>query len=161
MNRTASAFLLVTLLTGLLAALSIAVEIKGYAFGALGTARLDGLANAATFIPLAAIYAFSAVLMMLLPLRAAGFVMANAATPVYSAGLVLLATIVGVQAARFAFGNYGALRVLLDWQFLFAFGIIAAHLSMNALRRNVLLRTIFLVVFVAATLACLYWTFRL
>lgn len=161
MNRTAAAFLLIAVLTGLLAALSIAVELKGYALGALGVARLDGLASARSFVPLAALYAFAAMLMMLLPLRPAGFVMANAAMPAFSATLVLLATIVGVQAARFAFGNRGALLVLVDWQFIFAGAIIAAHLAMNELRRNVLWRTIFFVVFLAATLACLYWTFRL
>lgn len=161
MNRTAAAFVLIAMLAGLLAALGIALELKGYGFGALGTARLDGLARAATFIPLAAIYSFAAVLMMILPLRAAGFVMANAATPVYSTAIALLATIVGVQAARFAFGSRGALWVLLDWQFLFAGAIVAAHLAMNELRRNVLLRTVFFVLFIAATLACLYWTFRL
>ena len=161
MNRTAAAFLLIAVLTGLLAALSIAVELKGYAFGALGLARLDGLASARSFVPLAALYALAAALMMLLPLRAAGFIMANAAIPVFSAALALLATIVGVQAARFAFGNHGALSVLLDWQFVFAAAIVAAHLAMNELRRNALLRTLFFVVFIAAMLACLYWTFRL
>src|SRR5690606_27167079 len=114
MNRTAAAFVLIAVLAGLLAALGIALELKGYGFGALGTARLDGLARAATFIPLAAIYSFAAVLMMILPLRAAGFVMANAAPPVFSATLVLFATIVAVQAARFSFGNRGALSLLLD-----------------------------------------------
>jgi hypothetical protein len=161
MNRTLAAFLLCAVLTGLLAALSIALRIKGYPFGDLGLARLDGLAGSATFIPLAAIYSFAAMLMMILPLRAAGFVHANAATPVYSAALVLFATIVGVQAARFGFGSRDALWVLVDWQFVFAAAIVAAHLAMNALRRNVLLRTLFFVVFIAATLACLYWTFRL
>lgn len=161
MNRTIAAFLLCAVLTGLLAALSIVLRIKGYPFGDLGIARLDGLASAATFIPLAAIYAFAGLLMMILPLRAAGFVHANAATPVHSAALVLLATIVGVQAARLAFGSRDALWVLVDWQFAFAAAIVAAHLAMNALRRNVLLRTLFFVVFIAATLACLYWTFRL
>lgn len=161
MNRTAAAFLSIAVLTGLLAALSIAVELKGYKFGALGIARLDGLASASSFVPLAALYAAAAMLMLLLPLRAAGFVMTNAAIPVFSAALVLLATIVGVQAARFGFGNHRALLALLDWQFLFAAGIIVAHLAMNELRRNVLLRTIFFVLFVAAALACLFWTFRL
>ena len=161
MNRTLAAFLLVAVLTCLLAVLSIAMETKRYAFAALGVARLDGLASAATFIPLAALYAFSAALMMVLPLRAAGFVHANAASPLWSAALVLLATIVGVQAARFAFGNAAALWVLADWQFLFAAAIVGAHLAMNELRRNVLLRTVFFVVFIAATLACLWWTFRL
>lgn len=161
MNRTVAAFLLVAVLTALLAAGSIALEDKGYGFGALGLARLDGLASAATFVPLAAIYSLTAMLMMILPLRAAGFVHASGATPVYSATLVLFATIVGVQAARFAFGSRDALWTLADWQFLFAAAIVGAHLVMNELRRNVLLRTLFFVVFIAATLACLYWTFRL
>ncbi|TYR31929.1 hypothetical protein FY036_12600 [Mesorhizobium microcysteis] len=161
MNRTVSAFLLVGVLTALLAVLSIALVNKGYGFGALGSGRLDNIASAATFVPLAAIYSLAAALMMLLPLRAAGFVHANAAGPLYSTALVLLSTIIGVQAARFAFGSREALSVLIDWQFIFAFAIIAAHLTMNELRRNVLLRTIFFVVFLAATLACLYWTFRL
>lgn len=161
MNRTAAAFVLIAVLTGLLAALSIAVEAKGYAFGALGLARLDGLANAATFVPLAAIYAFAAVLMMILPLRAAGHVMVSAATPVFSATLVLFSTIVAVQAARFSFGDRAALWALADWRFLFAGAIVAAHLAMNELRRNVLLRTLSFVAFLVATLACLFWTFRL
>lgn len=161
MNRTVATFLLIVLLTGLLAALSLGLETKGYAFGALGMARLGGLASAASFVPLAALYAFCAVLMMILPLRAAGFVHANGATPVHAAALVLLATIVGVQAAAFAFGNRGALQVLVDWQFVFAAAIVGAHAFMNELRRNVLLRTLGFVLFVAATLACLYWTFRL
>ena len=161
MNRTLAAFLTVAIMSGLLVALSIALRLKGYGFGDLGVARLDGIASAATFIPLAAIYAFAGALMMILPLRAAGFIHANAATPVYSAALVLLATIVGVQAARFAFGSREALNVLLDWQFLFAAAIVGAHLAMNELRRNVLLRTVAFVAFTAAALACLYWTFRL
>ena len=161
MNRTLAAFALVLVLTTLLVVLSIAVEQKGYAFGALGTARLDNLASAATFVPLAALYSFCAALMMILPLAAAGFVMGHGAVPVYSTALVLLSTIIGVQLARFGFGNRGALWVLADWQFIFAGAIIAAHLCMNALRRNILLRTLAFVFFVAATLACLFWTFRL
>ncbi|MBI1620670.1 hypothetical protein [Aquamicrobium zhengzhouense] len=161
MNRTLAAFALIFVLTTILAAFSIAVEIKGYPFGALGVARLDILASAATFIPLAALYAFCAALMMLLPLRAAGFIMANGAVPVFSTTLVLFATIVGVQLARFAFGKNGALWVLVDWQFIFAAGVVASHLFMNELRRNILLRTLFFVAFLAACLACLFWTFRL
>ncbi|HRP78209.1 MAG TPA: hypothetical protein PL183_03800 [Aquamicrobium sp.] len=161
MNRTLAAFLTVAIMSGLLAALSIALRLKGYGFGDLGLVRLDAIANAATFIPLAALYAFAGALMMILPLRAAGFIHASAATPLYSAALVLLATIVGVQAARFAFGNRDALMVLIDWRFAFAAAIVGAHLAMNELRRNVLLRTVSFIVFVAAALACLYWTFRL
>lgn len=160
MNRTASSFLLVAVLTGLLAALGFALVIKGYGFGKLGVARLDDIASAATFMPLAAVYALAGALIVILPIRAAGFVHANAATPVYSTSLVLLATIVGLQAARFAFGDRGALWVLLDWQFLFAAGIIAVHLSLDTLRRNALLRTLAFVFFLVAVLACLYWTFR-
>lgn len=161
MNRTASAFLLVAVLTALLTALSFALQIKGYGFGSLGVSRLDGLASSATFIPLAAIYALSAALIMIVPLGTAGLIHLNGATPVYSTSLVLLATIVGVQVTRFAFGNDGALEVLLDWQFIFAAAIIVAHLSLNTLRRNALLRTLSFVGFLVATLACLYWTFRL
>lgn len=161
MNRALSAFSLIVVLTGLLTAAGIALQARGYGFGALGVARLDGLANAATFMPLAAIYGFCAVLMMVLPLRAAGFVYTNGAVPVFGAALILLATIVGVQAARFAFGDDGAPWRLVDWRFLFAAALIAAHLAMNTLRRNVLMRTVFFVVFLAATLACLFWTFPL
>ena len=67
----------------------------------------------------------------------------------------------GVQAARAAFGRHDALWTLVDWQFVFALAIVVAHLTMNELRRNVLLRTLFFVIFIAAALACLYWTFRL
>lgn len=161
MNRTLSTFATLVVMSGLLAALSIAVDQKGYPFGALGLDRLDGLASAATFIPLAALYAFAGALMMVLPLRAAGFVYVNAASPTHAAAVVLLASIVGVQAARLAFGNEGALWALADWQFVFAFALIGAHFVMNDLRRNVLMRTIFFVVFLAASAACLYWTFRL
>jgi hypothetical protein len=159
MNRALSTFLLVAVLAGLLTAAGIALQGRGYGFGALGVARLDGLANAATFIPLAAIYAACAMLMMVLPLRAAGFVYTNGAVPVFGAALVLLATIVGVQAARFAFGDDDAPWRLVDWRFVFAGAIIGVHLVMNALRRDVLMRTVFFVVFTAAMLACLFWTF--
>lgn len=160
MNRLPSIVLTVFAMTVLLAVLSIAVEQKGYAFGALGIARLDSAASAATFIPLAALYAAAATLMMLLPLRAAGFIYANAASPLHAATLILLATILGVQAARFAYGDRGALWVLVDWQFAFAAVLIVAHAFMNQLRGNVLMRTLFFIVFLAATAACLFWTFR-
>jgi hypothetical protein len=161
MNRTAITFLVVAVMTGLLAALSFAIRIKGYPFGTLGIERLDGIASAATFMPLAALYAFAAALMMILPARAAGFFYANAAAPVWYAALVLLATIVGLQAARFAFGSNDALWALLDWRFLFAAAIVGVHLVLDVLRRNVLIRTLAFVGFTAAMLACLYWTFRL
>lgn len=161
MNRTASTFVLVAVLTGLLVALSFALQIKGYGFGGRGVERLDGLANAATFMPLAAVYALAGALIVILPIRAAGMVHANAATPIYSTSLVLLATIVGVQVTRFAFGATDALKVFLDWQFIFAAAIIAVHLSLDTLRRNALLRSLAFAGFLVATLACLYWTFRL
>lgn len=161
MNRTLMIFLIVAVLTGLLAALSIAVRIKGYPLGGLGEARLDALASAAVFLPLAALYAFSAALLMVLPLRAAAFVLATATSPLHTTALVLLASILGVQAARLGFGNTGALNDLLDWQFVFAAAIVGVHAALNPMRRNVLMRTVAFVLFVAATLACLYWTFRL
>lgn len=161
MNKTATAFLVITVLTALLGALSFAIRIKGYPFGSLGISRLDDIADAATFIPIAALYAFAAMLMMILPARGAGFLYANAAEPIWFAALVLLAAILGLQIARFAFGAEGALWALLDWQFLFAAAVIGTHLVLDILRRNALLRTLFFVVFLVATLACLYWTFRL
>lgn len=160
MNRALTAFLTIAVMTGLLAALSFAIRLKGYAFGATGIERLDGVANAATFMPLAALYAFAAALMVLLPVRAAGFVYTNAASPIWQASLALLATILGLQVARFGFGDRDAPWVLIDWRFLFAFGVIGAHLFIDVFRRNVLLRTIGLVLFIGIMLACLYWTFR-
>ena len=161
MNRTASAFLLIAALAALLMALGFGLQMKGYAFGQLGNGRLASLASSATFMPLAAIYALTAALVMILPLRAAGFIHSHGSTPVHSTALVLLATILGVQLARFGFGSSNALAALLDWQFAFAAGIIAAHLTVERLRRNALLRSLAFVGFTAAMLACLYWTFRL
>ncbi|MGB6120016.1 MAG: hypothetical protein WBF87_17515, partial [Mesorhizobium sp.] len=60
MGRAAVTFFTLTVATALLAALSIALRIKGYPFGGLGLDRLDGIANSATFMPLAALYAFAA-----------------------------------------------------------------------------------------------------
>ncbi|MER2534611.1 MAG: hypothetical protein ABTQ31_05545 [Rhizobiaceae bacterium] len=161
MNRTLATFLTVLVLTGILTALSIAVRIKGYPLGGLGEARLDALASAATFIPLAALYAFSAALLMVLPLRAAAFVLATGTSPLHISALVLLASVIGVQAARLGFGDTKALNDLLDWQFVFAAAIVGAHAALNPLRRNALTRTAAFVAFVVAALACLYWTFRL
>jgi len=161
MNRTVTAFLVVTVLTALLAALSFAIRVKGYPFGTLGIERLDAIASAVTFIPIAALYAFTAMLMMILPVRAAGFFYANAASPIWSAAIVLLAAIVGLQVARLAFGSRDAVWALLDWRFLFAAAVIGTHLVLDRLRRDILLRTLFFAVFLVATLACLYWTFRL
>ena len=161
MKQTATAFLLTTIFVALLASLSIAVQNKGYPHGLVGLSRLDGLANAATFIPLCAIYAFAAALTLLMPARPAGFVYANATSPAYFTSVVLLATIVGVQIARAAFGGMGSLRALVDWQFVFAIGIIVSYQFLDAFRRNILTRTIGLVLFVVAALACLYWNFKI
>lgn len=161
MNRTATAFLTITVMTALLAALSFAIQRRGYPLGSLGIERLDSVAGAATFVPIAALYVLSAALMMILPARAAGFIYANAASPVWHATLALFATIVGLQIARFAFGNRSALWSLVDWRFLFAVAVIAAHFFLDSFRQNVLLRTLAFIVFAAAMLACLFWTFRL
>jgi hypothetical protein len=161
MRETALPFLTVTILTALLAALSIALQTKGYPHGASGLARLDAVASAATFVPLAALYAFAAVLIVLAPARAADFMYANAASPIFFASIVLLAAIVGLQVARAAFGGSAALRVFLDWPFAFAAAIFIAHQFLDAFRRNVLTRTLGFVLFLAAALACLYWNFRI
>ncbi|MGB3540269.1 MAG: hypothetical protein WBA42_19115 [Mesorhizobium sp.] len=160
MSRTFTSFALVTVLAGLLTALCLAVANHGYPAGSMGAKRLDGIADAATFLPLASVYFFSAMLMMVLPIRAAGFVLTNAADTLFWATVVLFATIVGNLIARRAFGQNDALWLLWNWRFLFVAAIVACHLGINDLRRNVLLRSLFLVVFAAATLACLFWTFR-
>lgn len=161
MTKAVSTFVLVTALTALLAAASLFLTRKGYPQGAIGLGRLDDLANAATFIPLAAIYAFSGALLMILPLRAASFVLVSATQTLFWTTVALLASILGVLVARAAFGQTSALWALADWQFAFALAVIACHFVLNELRRNVLLRSIGFAAFIAATLICLYWTFQL
>jgi hypothetical protein len=159
MSKALTTFALVAVLTGLLMALSLAVARHGYPYGAIGVRRLDAIANAETFIPLAAVYFFSALLMMILPIRAASIVLTHAADALFWTVVVLLAAIVGGLLARWAFGQGSAMLALLNWRFLFAVAVIGCHFVMNELRRNVLLRSLFFVVFAAATLACLFWSF--
>jgi hypothetical protein len=161
MSKALTSFALVTVLAALLMALSLAVARHGYPYGAVGARRLDGIADAGTFIPLAAVYFFSALLMMVLPIRAAGIVLTHAADALFWTVIVLLAAIVGGLVARWAFGQGGALWALLNWRFLFAAAVIGCHFVMSELRRNVLLRSLFFVIFAAATLACLFWSFTL
>jgi hypothetical protein len=161
MTKAATSFALITVLTGLLMALSLAVARHGYPFGAIGVKRLDAIADAATFLPLAALYFFSAMLMMILPLRAAALVLVSVADTVFWATIALFATIVGGLLARWAYGQSDVLWALWNWRFLFAAAIVGCHFVMNDLRRNVLLRSLFLLVFAAATLACLFWSFTL
>jgi hypothetical protein len=160
MTRTISTFFLIVVLSALLMALSIAVMRHGDPFGVLGMKRLDGLAGAATFIPLAALYFFGVALLMVLPLRAASFVLVNGAETVHLAVVVLFATIVGCLLARMAFGQINAYRALLDWQFVFVVAIVVCHAILNELRRNILLRSLAFAAAIAATLVCLFWTFR-
>ena len=160
MAKSISTFALVAILTGLLMALSILLVRQGYAFGAIGARRLDGLANATSFIPLAALYFFGVALLMILPLRAAAFVLVSGVETTYLAVLVLFATIVGCLLGQAAFGHFGTLRALLDWQFVFVAAVVVCHAILNELRRNILLRSLALVGCVGLTLACLYWTFR-
>jgi len=161
MAKSISTFALVAVLTGVLMALSIALARHGYAFGATGARRLDGLAGAVSFIPLAALYFLGVALLMILPLRAAAFVLVSAVETTYLAALVLFATIAGCLLGRVAFGQFGVLRALVDWQFVFMAAIVVCHALLNALRRNVLLRSLALVCSLAAVLACLFWSFRL
>jgi hypothetical protein len=160
MSKAVWSFVTVAVLTASLAALSIAVAHHGYPFGALGLRRLDGIANAAMFMPLAAIYFLSAALLMVLPLRAASFVLVNSADKLFWTAVALFAAIIGIAIAKWAFGQSSAIRLLLDWRFLFAIAVVACHLALDQLRRNILLRSLFLAGFIAATLACLFWTFR-
>lgn len=159
MSKALGTFALVTVLSALLMALSLAVARHGYPQGAFGVKRLDGIADAGSFLAIAAIYFFSAMLMMILPIRAAGVVLTHAADAIFWATIALFATIVGSLLARWAFGQSGVLSALLNWRFLFVVAIVAAHLAMNDLRRNILLRSLFFVIFAGATLACLFWSF--
>ncbi|RWA68647.1 hypothetical protein [Mesorhizobium sp.] len=159
MSKALGTFALVTVLSALLMALSLAVARHGYPYGVFGMKRLDGIADAGSFLAIAAIYFFSALLMMILPIRAAGIVLTHAADAIFWATIVLFAIIVGSLLARFAFGQGSALWALLNWRFLFVAAIVVAHLTMNELRRNILLRSLFFVIFAAATLACLFWSF--
>jgi hypothetical protein len=161
MSRALTSFALVAVLSALLMALSLAVARHGYPFGAVGVRRLEGIADATTFIPLAAIYFFSAMLMMILPIRAASIVLTNAADALFWTVIVLFATIIGCLVARWVFGQHDVLWALLNWRFLFAAAIVGCHIVMNDLRRNVLLRSLFFVIFAAATSACLFWSFML
>ena len=159
MSKALTSFALVAVLAALLMALSLAVARHGYPYGVTGVKRLDGIADAGSFIPLAAVYFFSAMLMMILPIRAAGVVLTNAADVIFWATIALFATIVGCLVTRWAFGQSGALWALLNWRLLFVAAIVGCHFIMNELRRNILLRSLFLVVFAVATLACLFWSF--
>ncbi|RUZ62949.1 hypothetical protein [Mesorhizobium sp. M7A.F.Ca.CA.002.06.1.1] len=161
MSKALTSFALVAVLTALLMALSLAVARHGYPYGAIGVRRLDGIADAGVFIPIAAVYFFSAMLMMILPIRAAGIVLTHAADALFWTVIALFATIVGCMVARWAFGQGSAVWTLLNWRFLFSAAIVGCHFFMNELRRNVLLRSLFFVVFAAATLACLFWSFTL
>ena len=159
MSKALTSFALVAVLSALLMALSLAVARHGYPFGAFGVKRLDGIADAGTFLPLAAVYFLSAVLMMILPLRAASIVLTNAADALFWTVVALFAAIVGCLLARWAFGQGSVLLSLLNWRFLFGAAVVGANLGMNELRRNILLRSLFVVIFAAATLACLFWSF--
>lgn len=160
MTKALQTAILVALLTAALAALSLFASRQGYPQGAMGLRRLDDLATAATFLPLAAIYFFSATLLMILPMRAAAFVFYNATEALFWATVALFATIVGVLFARAAFGQTSVLWALADWRFIFPLAVAGCHFFLNELGRSTLLRVIGFVAFLAATLACLFWTFR-
>ncbi|MER8704511.1 hypothetical protein NKH49_02880 [Mesorhizobium sp. M1088] len=161
MSKALTSFALAAALAALLMALCLMVARHGYPYGAIGAKRLSDIADAGTFIPLAAIYFFSALLMMVLPIRLAGIVLTHAADAIFWTVILLFAVIVGCLAARFAFGQRDVLPALLNWRFLFVAAVVGCHLFINELRRNILLRSLFFVVFAAATLACLFWSFTI
>ncbi|MBP0439837.1 hypothetical protein [Tianweitania sediminis] len=157
MQRAVFSFVLVALLTMILAAGSLFLAGKGYPFGAVGLRRLDGIAAATTFAPLASVYFLSAALMMLLPLRPAAFVLTHAADILFWAAVALLGTVVGLVAAQFAFGQMRAPYALAEWGYLYALAVAACHFLLNSLRRNLLLRTLAFVGLLAAAGFCLVW----
>lgn len=159
MTKTLSSFGMITVLTAILMAASLFLAQKGYPFATIGIGRLEGLASSATFVPLAALYFLSAALILILPLRAAAFVLVTTTDRLHFVAVALFATIVGCLLARAAFGMPRTLWQLWDWQFVFVAAMVATHLLLNEIRRNMLLRGLGLVVCAAATLACLYWSF--
>ena len=161
MSKAVTSFVLIALFGGLLMALSLAVARHGYPFGITGVRRLEDIASAGGFMPLAALYFFSAALMMILPLKAASVVLVSVADALMWAALALFSVIVGCVLARWAFGQASALRALWDWRLLFAVAIVGCHLALNPLRRNILLRSLAFAGFAALTLACLFWNFSL
>lgn len=160
MARTVSTFALVAALAALATALSVALTRYGYGFGVTGTRRIDGLAGAATFMSLTALYFLGVALVVLLPLRAAAFVLVSGVDRLFWTTVVLFATIVGYLLARVALGDTQSLRVLLDWQFVFVALIAGCHAILNVLRRNALARSLSLVASLALALGSLYWTFN-
>ncbi len=103
MSKALGTFALVTVFSALLMALSLAVARHGYPYGAYSVKRLDGIADAGSFLAIAAIYFFGAMLMMVLPIRAAGIVLTHAADAIFWATIMLFATIVRSLIARWAF----------------------------------------------------------
>ncbi|QIG50472.1 hypothetical protein G5V57_23730 [Nordella sp. HKS 07] len=160
MTKALSTVVLVAFLTAALAAVSLLANRQGYPQGALGLRRLDDIATAATFIPLAAVYSFSALLLMVLPMRAAAFVFYNATEAVFWTIVALFGTIAGVLIARAAFGQVSVLWALADWRFGLTLAVVACHFVLNELGRSPLLRVIGFAAFLAATLLCLFWSFR-
>ncbi|MFC5387262.1 hypothetical protein ACFPLB_14975 [Aquamicrobium segne] len=161
MSKAITSFLLVALLSAMLMALSLAVARYGYPFGMVGVRRLESIVSAQNFLPLAGLYFFSAALMMILPLKAASFVLLNAADALMWTVLALLAALVGCVAARWAFGQTSAPRSLLDWRLLLPLAVVGCHIGLDVLRRNVLLRSLAFAGFFLLTLACLFWNFRI
>src|SRR5690349_9713976 len=133
MTKAVYTAVLIALLTAALAAFSLFASRQGYPQGAMGLRRLDDLATAATFLPLAAIYCFSGLLLMILPMRPAAFLFFNATEAVFQTILVLFGTIVGVLLARAAFGNTSVLWALADWRFAVALAVVAVHFVLNDL----------------------------
>ncbi|MBS9720846.1 hypothetical protein JYU29_09125 [Tianweitania sp. BSSL-BM11] len=158
MQRAALSFALLAVLTALLVIACLFLAQKGYPFGAIGLRRLDSIASAPTFVPLAGLYFLTAALLMIMPLRAASFVLSHATEVVFWTTIALIATIVGVVVARFGWGQSSAPSSLVDWRFLYAAAVLATHFALDHLRKNVLLRTLFFAIFVAACAFCLFWT---
>ena len=157
MQRAALSFLFLLLLSAALAIGCLFLAQKGYPFGAVGLRRLDSFASVPAFIPLAALYFLSAALLMLLPLRAASFVLSHATEILFWTAIGLAACIFGTVLARFAWGQNNALLAIADIRILYAVALIGAHFALDSLRRNALTRSLFFVVFLAATAFCLFW----
>ena len=70
--------------------------------------RLDGIASANTLIPLAAIYFFAAILILILTLKTPNILLLNAEHTVHWVVIALFTPIIGCLAARCAFNQKSA-----------------------------------------------------
>lgn len=160
MSRVFTAFILTACLAAFLMELSIGLARYGYPAGSLGQVRLAALADAANFLPLAALYFLTCFLLMVLPVRAASFTLANGEEPIFWCVIVLIGAAAGFTLVRWGFGERAALESLWDWRHLLVLAVAAAHLRLSDIRGRPVLRALFALASLAMAGAALYLPFN-